>query len=156
MNVEIQLATPTDAERIAEMSGRLIEHGLPRSWGVPRVLRHIRRRDDVAIKAVMGTSLAGFAIMSYSDDAAHLSLLAVQPHYRRMAIGRRMLKWLEDSAICAGTFFVSLEVRAGNRGARHFYRSLGYDETDLIPGYYNGIEDAVVFARDLSVCNIAE
>jgi len=120
MNCEIQIATSDDAERIAEMSGRLIEYGLPRSWGVPRVLRHIRRRDDVAIKAVAGTSLAGFAIMSYSDDAAHLSLLAVQPAYRRMAIGRRLLRWLEESAICAGTFFVSLEVRAGNRGARNF------------------------------------
>lgn len=156
MNCEIQFATPGDAERIAEMSGRLIEYGLPRSWGAPRVLRHIRRRDDVVIKMIAGTSLAGFAIMSFSDDSAHLNLLAVQPPYRRMAIGRRMLMWLQESAICAGTFFVSLEVRAGNRGARHFYRALGYDETDLIPGYYDGIEDAVVFARDLRVCHITE
>lgn len=152
MNCDIQPATIADAESIAEMSGRLIEYGLPRSWGVPRVVRNIRRRDDVVIKAVSGTSVAGFAIMSFSDDAAHLSLLAVEPVYRRLAVGRGLLTWLEQSAVCAGTFFVSLEVRAGNHGARHFYRALGYDETDTVPGYYNGIEDAVVFARDLRVC----
>lgn len=154
MNGEIQLAAHSDAAHIAEMSGRLVEYGLPRSWGAARVLRHIRRRDDVVIKTVADGSLAGFAIMSFSDDAAHLNLLAVRPQSRRMGMGRRMLTWLEESAVCAGTFFVSLEVRAGNVGARHFYRTLGYDETDLITGYYSGIEDAVVFARDLRVCNI--
>lgn len=153
MDYEIQLAGHADAEHISEMSGRLIEYGLPRSWGVPRVMRHIRRNDDVVIKTVAESSVAGFAIMSFSDDAAHLNLLAVQPQFRRMAIGSRMLAWLEKSAVCAGTFFVSLEVRAGNVGARHFYRALGYDETDVINGYYNGVEDAVIFARDLSVCH---
>jgi len=152
MNCEIQLAAPADAERISEMSGRLIEYGLPRSWDVSRVLRHIRRRDDVAIKAVAGTSLSGFAIMSFSDDAAHLNLLAVESCYRGMAIGRRLLTWLEQSAVGAGTFFVSLEVRARNQGARDFYRALGYEETDVIEGYYSDIEDAIVFARDLRVC----
>ncbi|MFQ5635469.1 MAG: GNAT family N-acetyltransferase [Gammaproteobacteria bacterium] len=137
------------------MSGRLIECGLPRSWDAARVLRHMRRRDDVVIKAMSGTTLAGFAIMSFADDAAHLNLLAVEPHCRRMAIGRGLMTWLEKSAVCAGTFFVSLEVRVDNHGAKRFYRALGYDETDVIRGYYNGIEDAAVFARDLRVCRIA-
>lgn len=154
MGCEIQLATLADAECIAEMSGRLIEYGLPRSWGVRRVSRHIRRRDDVVITAVSGMSLVGFASMSFADDAARLNLLAVEPHYRRRAIGCQLLTWLEQSAICAGTFFVSLEVRVGNHGAKRFYRAHGYDETDVIEGYYSDIEDAAVFARDLRVCNI--
>lgn len=155
MQCDIQLADVADAEKISEMSGRLIEHGLPRSWGVPRVVRHIRRREDMAIKAIVDNTLAGFAIMSFTDDAAHLSLLAVEPCYQRLAIGRRMLTWLEESAVCAGTFFISLEVRANNRAAKKFYRALGYDETDVMVGYYDDLEDAVVLARDLRVCNIA-
>ncbi len=153
MDIDIRLATVADAQHISDMSGRFIEYGLPRSWLAPRVVRHMRRRDDLVIKAVSANIIAGFAIMSFADEAAHLNLLAVEPQYRRRAVGRRLLAWLEQTAVCAGSFFVSLEVRAGNHGARRFYRALGYDETDVIAGYYNGIEDAIVFARDLSVCH---
>lgn len=153
MDVDVRLATVADAQHISDMSGRLIEYGLPRSWLAPRVVRHVRRRDDLVIKAVAGNTIAGFAIMSFADEAAHLNLLAVEPRYRRRAVGSRLLTWLERTAVCAGTFFVSLEVRAGNRGARRFYRVLGYDETEVITGYYNGVEDAIVLARDLSVCH---
>lgn len=151
IDIDIRPACLADAPHLSEMSGRLIEHGLPRSWQVPRVVRHMRRRDNVVIKAEIEDQVAGFAIMSFTDEAAHLNLLAVEPQFRRMAVGRRLLTWLEESAVCAGSFFVSLEVRVGNRGARRFYRALGYDETDLILGYYSGLEDAVAFARDLRV-----
>lgn len=153
MDVVVRLATAADAQHIANMSGRLIEYGLPRSWLAPRIVRHVHRRDDLVIKAVSANTIIGFAIMSFADEAAHLNLLAVEPRCRRRAVGRRLLTWLEETAVCAGTFFVSLEVRAENHGARRFYRALGYDETELITGYYNGVEDAIVFARDLSVCH---
>lgn len=152
MNRDIALATPADAVPIADMSRRLVEDGLPRSWTAPRVARHIGRRDNVVIKSVAESALLGFAIMGFSEDAAHLNLLAVEPAYRRRSIARDMLAWLEKSAICAGTFFISLEVRADNRGAIGFYRNMGYEETDVIAGYYSGIEDAIVFARDLRTC----
>jgi len=155
VNREIVLATHADAALIADMSSRLVEHGLPRSWRTPRVVRHIGRRDNVVIKTVSESTMLGFAIMSFADDAAHLNLLAVEPPYRRLSIARDMVEWLERSAVCAGTFFVSLEVRADNRDAIRFYRSLGYDETDIIAGYYSGIEDAIVFARDLRTREMA-
>lgn len=162
MNYDIALAEPVDAQRIASMSGQLIEHGLPPSWDVPRVVRHMRHRDSVVIKAVGREgehdpeALLGFAIMSFQQDAAHLSLLAVEPDYRRLKIGRGLLAWLEETAVTAGTFFISLEVRAGNRAAQRFYRALGYDETDRVVDYYSGIEDAVLFARDLRVYTLAK
>jgi ribosomal protein S18 acetylase RimI-like enzyme len=65
-----------------------------------------------------------------------------------------MVRWLEESAMVAGTFEVSLEVRATNMAARQFYRSLGYREADLLPGYYDRIEDGVRMTRDLRVVRI--
>ncbi|MGI9343760.1 MAG: GNAT family N-acetyltransferase [Gammaproteobacteria bacterium] len=174
VDYEIRLAEAADAHAIADMSRELIEHGLERSWTAARVARSIRHRGSTVIKAVvdvarvassMGDSAvgrsgmdnsapAGFAIMTFADESAHLSLLAVGREYRRLAIARHMLTWLERTAVCAGTFFVRLEVRAANRGAAEFYRAVGYDEADLIEGYYNGVEDALVFAKDLRVCDI--
>ena len=69
-------------------------------------------------------------------------------------LGRRLVRWLEESALVAGTFEVNLEVRAGNVVARRFYRALGYSEADVLPGYYDRIEDAVRLTRDLRIVRI--
>jgi ribosomal-protein-alanine N-acetyltransferase len=89
--------------------------------------------------------------MQFYQDAAHLSLLAVDPGYRRLGIGRGLIEWLEQSARVAGTFFVSLEVRTQNRAARVFYKKLGFTEIVSIPGYYCGREAAVRMIRDIGV-----
>ncbi|MBT8135688.1 MAG: ribosomal protein S18-alanine N-acetyltransferase [Gammaproteobacteria bacterium] len=149
--VTLRLAVPADAEMIAAMSRKLVEHGLRWTWRPERVARHIERRDTAVLVALDGRRLAGFSIMHFGDDAAHLNLLAVEPSYRNTGVGSRMLKWLEETARVAGVFSVSLEVRVSNRAASSFYRTLGYRETAVLHGYYQGIEDAVRMHRDLSV-----
>jgi ribosomal-protein-alanine N-acetyltransferase len=94
--------------------------------------------------------MAGFAIMRYGDEAAHLDLLAVSRSCRRTGVGRQLLEWLEKCAVVAGIFDIDLEVRAGNAGARRFYERMGYRLLDQLPGYYQGVEAAVRMGRDLA------
>lgn len=149
------LARPLDAVPIALMSRRLVEGGLPTwSWTARRVGRQIHDPESVVLVARRGEELAGFAIMGFGDEAAHLNLLAVEPRFRRGGLGRRMVRWLEESAVVAGTFEVRLEVRVGNRVGRQFYRSLGYTEAEVFTGYYDHIEDAVSLKRDLRVVRV--
>jgi ribosomal-protein-alanine N-acetyltransferase len=148
-DITLGLAQPSDAASIALMSKRLIEAHLPWSWTPGRVTRHIRHRDSVVLTARAGGKLAGFAIMQFSDTTAHLNLLAVEPKYEGLGIGRRLVEWLEATAITAGTFDIALEVRAANVGARWFYRRLGYREDRCIAGYYCRVENAVRMVRDL-------
>ena len=150
-DVSLGLALPSEAKTIALMSKRLIEAHLPWSWTPERVTRHIRHRDSVVLAARTGGELAGFAIMQFSDTSAHLDLLAVDPRYERLGIGRRLLEWLEGTAVTAGTFVITLEVRAKNVGARWFYSRLGYREARRIAGYYCRVENAVQMVRDLRV-----
>jgi ribosomal protein S18 acetylase RimI-like enzyme len=151
----LSLARPADAVPIALMSRRLIEAGLPSwSWTARRVMRHIQDAESIVLTARRGDELTGFAIMGFGEEAAHLNLLAVERSCRRRGLGRCMVRWLEESAMVAGTFEVSLEVRATNMAARQFYRLLGYREADLLPGYYDRIEDAVRMTRDLRVVRI--
>ena len=98
----------------------------------------------------MHEEIAGFAIMRYGDDDAHLDLLAVAPPYRRSGIGRQLMEWLEECAIVAGIFNVDLEVRAGNEEAQIFYSRMGYRTLLQLPGYYQGVEAALRMGRDLS------
>ncbi len=150
-DVTLGLARPSDATTIARMSKRLIEVGLPWSWKPGRVAEHIRHRESVVLTARVGEELAGFAIMQFSDKTAHLNLLAVEPTYEGLGVGRRLVEWLEETAITAGTFVIVLEVRATNVGARWFYRRLGYREDRCIAGYYCRVENAVRMVRDLKV-----
>jgi ribosomal-protein-alanine N-acetyltransferase len=151
----LTLARPVDAVPIALMSRRLIEAGLPTwSWNSRRVVWHIRHPESLVLIARHGEYLTGFAIMGFGDEAAHLNLLAVEPRYRRQGIGRQLVAWLEASARVAGTFAISLEVRARNSAARRFYTALGYRQADILPGYYEQLEDAVRMTRDLRVVRV--
>ena len=131
------------------MSERLIEAGLRPSWPASRVAWHIRHPESIVLTARTDTGIAGFAIMHYGDEAAHLNLLAVAPAHRRRGIARRLVTWLEETAFTAGTFIIGLELRASNHEAYAFYTALGYQEVGRVAGYYQGVEHAICMARDL-------
>ncbi len=149
-NVLITPARRNDTARLAAMSRRLVEAGLEPSWTEARIERQRLHHDSVVLVARLGGGVAGFAIMQYGDDAAHLNLLAVEPVHQRHGIGRQLVVWLEDTARIAGTFRIRLEVRSSNRGARNFYSALGYRQNGEVRGYYQNVEDAIRFERDLS------
>jgi ribosomal-protein-alanine N-acetyltransferase len=109
----------------------------------------VRDADSVVLIARSGATIAGFAIMRYGDDVAHLNLLAVAPAHRRRGLARALVQWLEETALTAGAFTIGLELRAGNAAARTFYRALGYRELGEIPGYYQGVESAIRMMRDV-------
>lgn len=156
-NHVLQLARAADAPRLAAMSQTLIESGLRPAWTASRIGWHIRSADSVVLTARMGIgpfgtpAIAAFAIMRYGDDVAHLNLLAVDPAHRRKGVARRLIRWLEETAVTAGTFVIGLELRASNSGALSFYTRLGYRQLGHIPGYYQGVEPAIRMSRDLRV-----
>ena len=140
-----------DAALLAAMSQELVEAGLRPSWGRERIRAHMRHPESVVLRARCGALIAGFAIMRYAEEQAHLNLLAVDPLHRRRGVGRRLVRWLEESALTAGTFIIGLELRSENLGARAFYATLGYQELARIPGYYQGVEAAIRMRRDLRI-----
>jgi ribosomal protein S18 acetylase RimI-like enzyme len=151
MQPGLALARLDDASLIAAMSSRLIEAGLAPSWPAERVARHIRHAESVVLAARSGGRVVGFAIMQFGDTSAHLNLLAVETSHQRRGLGRGLVRWLEESAVVAGTFVIELELRATNERARAFYATLGYRETGRVAGYYQSVEDAIRMARDLRV-----
>ena len=150
-NLTLKLAAPADAKPIAAMSRELIEAGLPWTWTPERVARNLRQPETLVLTARDSERLAGFAIMQFGEERAHLALLAVRPDCQRQGVGRRMLEWLTESALTAGIASVHLELRETNLVARRFYIKQGYAETVRIPGYYRGAETAVRMLREIRV-----
>jgi ribosomal protein S18 acetylase RimI-like enzyme len=145
----LKLALPADAADIAAMSRELIEAGLPWTWTPERVERNLGRHETLVLTAREGEQLAGFAIMQFGDERAHLSLLAVRPEFQRQGIARRMLEWLNESALTAGIASIHLELRESNLPARRFYLAQEFVETVRIPLYYSGTETAVRMRREI-------
>ncbi len=145
----LEPARAREAAVLATMARELVESGLRPSWDAARIAWHVGDPDSVVLAARAGTAVAGFAIMRYGDDRAHLNLLAVATAHRRRGVARRLMAWLEGTALTAGTFTIGLELRAGNTAARAFYAQLGYRELGCVPGYYQGVESAIRMGRDL-------
>ena len=148
---EVRLASSRDACRIAELSRQHVEKGLTWRWTPQRVLSRIRDPASNVPVIYEGGRPAAFGIMEYLSDEAHLLLLAVDDDHRRRGLGRSLVTWLESTAPAAGIGVIYLEARAGNFGARSFYRRLGYKEVGVEAGYYQGREAAVRLAKDLWV-----
>jgi ribosomal-protein-alanine N-acetyltransferase len=79
--LSLRLARQADAAAIASLSRDLIEYGLQWRWTPMRVTASIRASDVNVLVASIHGNIAGFAIMRYGDDVAHLDLLAVAPPY---------------------------------------------------------------------------
>ena len=155
-HIALALARPAEATAIARMSRELIEAGLDWAWTPARVASRIGGREtNVVVARVASGRIAGFGIMRYGDESAHLDLLGVIPECRGRGLGRHIVEWLERPAIAAGIAAVSLEVRLTNDGAQACYRRLGYREIEQIPGYYQGLEAAVRMRRSLAVDPVA-
>ena len=95
----------------------------------------------------------GFAVGSVHPalpDSAVLESVAVTPAARRAGVGRALCEavvaWCRDQ----GAAEVGLEVRRQSTGAIALYRSLGFAEVGMRPGYYSDpADDAVGMRKDL-------
>jgi ribosomal-protein-alanine N-acetyltransferase len=153
--LDLGYARLADADAISLLSRDSIENGLGWAYRVERVARYVRDPDTVVLVARAQRQLVGFAIMQFSEERAHLVLMAVVPAFRRRGVGRRMLAWLTESAQVAGVMSIHVELRAQNHAAHALYRTAGFVESLRIPGYYRGRETAVRMLRLLRTAHIA-
>jgi ribosomal-protein-alanine N-acetyltransferase len=147
--ISMGIARRSDVVEIALMSRDLIETGLQWSWVPRRVAASVRNPNAIVVVARAGDRIAGFGIMRYGDDDAHLDLLGVGHAHRRGGLGRRLVEWLEKPALVAGISAVFLEVRESNHGGQAFYERLGYRRLMRVARYYQGRESAIRMGREL-------
>jgi ribosomal-protein-alanine N-acetyltransferase len=138
----IRLARIRDAATIAELSRSQIENELPWRWKPARVQHYIRTTDSTVIVSESEKLLSGFAITSFAETSAHISLLAVNSMSRRRGIATSMIDWITQSCKVAGIGCIRLEVRLGNTGAIECYANLGFEKAGIRKLYYEGREDA--------------
>lgn len=95
--------------------------------------------------------LAGFCILMFAPDVAHLLVIAVAQNLHRQGLGGVMLDWCEQQARERGLEGLLLEVRPSNTSAISFYKGHGYLQIGMRRAYYpaekGGREDAIVMQK---------
>ncbi|HKK55037.1 ribosomal protein S18-alanine N-acetyltransferase [Marinobacter sp.] len=105
----------------------------------------------------ISTGLAGYAVVAYMADEAHLLNLCVATGCRRSGLARHLLRHLVGEAARDGMTRILLEVRVSNCSATGLYLAEGFVEIGLRPGYYpssSGREDARVLSLQLAGCGV--
>lgn len=102
--------------------------------------------------------LVAYGVMIVAARESHLLNLCVDPDFRQMGLGKRLLNRLLDTALDHNANMTFLEVRPSNFAAIKLYLEAGFNEIGIRRNYYPariGREDALVFART-AIVNINE
>jgi len=82
-------------------------------------------------------------------DEAHITNIAVHPHYRRQGYGTMILRHLLEAAASRHAIMATLEVRESNAVALNLYRKFGFRPVAIRKHYYSDSgEDAIVMLKD--------
>ena len=88
----------------------------------------------------------GFWMMA---GEAHISTIAVQPHWRRLGIGELLLAAMLDRATELEADMATLEARVSNVTAQNLYRKYGFRQVGLRRRYYrDSDEDALIMTTE--------
>jgi len=142
------LARVMEIERAAfahPWSDELLRRELSHDWSTVLLATEVRARPGGPAEAILG-----FVIFWLVHDELHVLNVAVAPEERRRGVARALMLQAEERARGHGARIATLEVRRSNSAAIELYRSMGYREVGIRPGYYaDEGEDAIVMDRDL-------
>ncbi len=125
-----------------EMFARELDLAWSRTWIVEDA-------SDRVLEAGSGQALA-FLVFWIVEDEAHVLSVATAPAARRKGVAKHLMSTLIDACEQRKIGGITLEVRAGNVGARALYSGLGFRKIGRRKAYYpDNDEDAIVMHRSV-------
>ena len=106
------------------------------------------------IVLVREEAVAGYGVLSVAAGEAHILNLCVDPSYRSLGYGEKILDEMLFRARSTSVRQVFLEVRPSNERALALYRKKGFHQVANRPAYYqahDGREDAAVLVKKLVI-----
>ncbi len=95
--------------------------------------------------AIFDDRVVGYVGMWLILDEAHITNVAVLPSYRKLGIGKCMMRKALDIAKAKGALSMTLEVRPSNAVALVLYKNIGFENAGLRKKYYEDTqEDAII------------
>lgn len=147
--LSIRVLTEQDLDEVLDLE----RQGYSNPWS-ESVFRSCFRENYRLWGIEISGQLAGYGVVAYLVDEAHLLNLCVARRHRKEGAGRLLFRHLIAQAARDGMSRLLLEVRQSNAPAIALYQGEGLERIGLRPGYYpdaGGGEDAIVMALPLSL-----
>ena len=142
--VDVRSMTYDDLVSVSDIERR--SYDFPWSHGV---FRDCLLAGYVCLVLDRGDQVIGYSILSVAAAEAHILNLCVDPGFRSLGYGERLLNQIIDRARYAEVEAIFLEVRPSNANALALYRKKGFRKIAKRPAYYQskqGREDADVLS----------
>ncbi len=146
---------PSDIQPILELDRRCLG-GL---WSEGGYLREIESdRSDLWLLETEQQDLIAWACLWSILDEAHITLLAVDPTYRKQGLGQYLLWVMLQAAQQREMSWAALEVRVSNTRAINLYEKFGFKLLSHRRNYYqnNGEDAAILQLKNLQSANVSQ
>lgn len=146
MRCEIGQAHPADARGFAQVVGR----ALPEAWSEVALRQALEQGICRAVAARDSRGgVKGFVLGRRVLEEVQIALVAVDPDWQGVGLGRQLLGDYLARAREEGVTQVTLEVRPSNSAARALYRDFGFAVQGRRAKYYADGEDALLLGSAL-------
>lgn len=136
--------TPADMDEVLALEQSVFPH----PWSRANFLDSLASGYDAWVLRDAHATLAGYFVVMYAVDEAHLLDVAVAAGRQRSGLGRHLLGRVVVRALEHGMESILLEVRPSNERALAVYKKYGFVEIGRRKGYYPAHEgqreDAIV------------
>lgn len=144
----LRIATPADIPALLDLEQNVFDGDRisRRSW--QRLVAS--RSANVVVGEALGELCGAYVmLLSARTSVARLYSIAVGKNWRRRGVARLLLEDAVVRAICRGATHLRLETRADNHKAQTLFESLGFEQFNQTPNYYEDGEDALRYERSL-------
>jgi ribosomal-protein-alanine N-acetyltransferase len=118
-------------------------------WSEKSVASELDNKLSLWLVAVEDDEVVGYIGSQTCCDETDMMNVAVHPQHRRKGIAEALVLALVDALKEAGSYCLTLEVRASNDPAKSLYEKLGFEQVGRRPNYYrNPKEDALILRKE--------
>ncbi|MBR5642258.1 MAG: ribosomal protein S18-alanine N-acetyltransferase [Firmicutes bacterium] len=141
----LRCADANDIDRIAEMEKVCFPED---PWSRDMVAAEFSGLNPARYYAAEeGGEIVAYAGIWVIPPEGYITNVAVLPECRRKGIASAVLQKMIEDSLAEGVTDITLEVRVSNVPAIALYKTFGFEEAGVRPGYYQDGEDALIMWR---------
>jgi len=141
MQIQFRQFHPDDTEQVVALWQAC---GLTRPWNDPHkdIERKLQQEPELFIVAEHNRHLLGSVMAGYDGHRGWIYYLSVLPQYQSQGLGKSLVQQAEQRLRSKGCPKIQLMIRHDNSGVQDFYRTLGYEQAEVVVLGKRLIEDA--------------
>ena len=143
LKVQIRWLIRRDMPEVLDIEKQSFEF----AWTEEDFLCCLRQRNCIGMVAEYNHRIVGFMIYELHKAKLHVLNFAVDPEFRRQAIGAQMIEKLVDKLSQQRRQEIVLEVRESNLSAQLFFKKMGFKAVLVLRSHYDDTDESAYVMR---------